>query len=905
MKRLLSSLAALSLSAAIAIPALADVAKPTVREGDFFCFRGMPAEQINVLPPLPKRPIMRVDKIGNSKFDNTDGHDLREIRIEGDYRVLVVLVEFSDVKMRRQWGEPKDLVNEMLNGKDFNFQDATGSANDYYMRVSQGQFNPIFDVVGPVQLSKKEIDYVTSNPNDTYIDQASGKPITVYPAGRMVEEAVKSLEDEVDFTLYDSDKDGMVDFVYFFFAGQGATTGGDRIHNIWPHAYTLNSAIGAPVEVDGVKVNRYCTSSEIGSNNKLSGIGTFCHEFGHVLGFPDLYDTANNNGTVSKCFSPGSFSNMDAGNYNNNEHTPPFLSSYEQYAMEWLKPNSLSGTGYYTMLPLEARPYGYQVVSSNNPQEYFMLEARGNSFLDKYLSGHGLLVWHIDFDLGIWQNNVVNNTPEHQRIDIIEADNSKSESTRNGDPFPGASGICEFTKSVTPAFKDWKGSAMGYDLREIGSYFDGTACFFASGSQQMIPEAVLAAPAPKVVAASANEIEIEWPAVENANGYFVSVFDASKFNGSLLPYEAYFDGWYFRNIGNVEPQNGFCSATLSDLPANASCGIMVYAVNDLNASRMSLPIMVSTVDGSDFETASTNLRLLAGTNEVVAEWDIVENADSYELLIVDRKAGDTTSSLSQDFDDNSFAPGWDSNGTRFESRKFGNAAPSLKIEQPSGWLESKIYDEQISELSFWARKNYADQLCELEIYSLDKNGNPTLAYNITNLERDGSVFNLPMPANSYGVRFVYNFRATDLFLYLDDIKLDFHAGHNDTPVANAEINYNDASAIVKGLEEGHDYVAYLYPVKDSDRGAKSNEILFRVENLEISGVEGIIGEENLSSLKFHAIELTIVPNDMNASYDIFSTDGTAIATNTKGATTLPARGIYIIRSNGKATKIVL
>lgn len=908
MKRFLPTLTALSLCAAMSLPALADVAKPNVREGDFFCFRGMPSEQLNILPAAPERnrPQMRVDKLGNSKFDNTDGHDLREIPTEGDYNVLVILVEFQDVKLNRQWGAPQTTVDNMLNSEDFTFQGATGSVNNYFQRISGGKFNPKFDVAPPVLLSKKEIEYVTSNPDDKYIDAASGQEITCYPAGRMVEEALKALEGSIDFSKYDSDGDGTVDFVYIFFAGQGATTGGDRYHNIWPHAYTLTAAIGAPVEVGGLKVNRYCTSSELGTNRKLSGIGTFCHEFSHVLGLPDLYDTKNNNGTVSPCFSPGSFSNMDAGNYNNSEHTPPFFSVYEQYAMEWMKPASLSGTGHYTLLPLEARPYGYQLFSPNNPQEYFILEARGNSFLDRHLSGHGLLVWHIDFNLPIWQANTVNNVASHQRIDLIEADNLFDESTRSGDPFPGVSGICEYTKNVTPAFKDWKGTAIGYDLREITYNFDGTVSFEGVTDYQMDAEAALAAPALRIAGASADALQVEWAPVENATEYYISVFDADKFNGSVLPFDAYFNGWYYKNVGLPNIKDGKYVLELNELPSNANCGIMIYAVNDLNASRAANPVFVSTVDGKDFNNAATNIRLYQADNSVIAEWDAVENADDYEMLIVKREKGAMSDQSEKlNFDRSMMPETWTESGTAYDNRKYGESSPSVTFQQPGSFLQSPIYDEQIASINFWACKRYRDDLCDLAVYALDKSGKATLVKDITDLTREGGNYSLDMPAQTYGVRFVHNYRTTELHAYIDDLVIEFHAGHIDTPVEEAEIQISDNTAVVNGLKEGEDYLAYVYPLKEGERGKKSNEISFRVEDIEVSGVE-TLPSEPAGSVAFTSVGLQLIPNDANAAYDVYATDGTQLLKNTKGTSVLPARGIYLIRNaDGKTIKMAI
>ncbi|MDE5843150.1 MAG: M6 family metalloprotease domain-containing protein [Muribaculaceae bacterium] len=910
MQRFFKYLAAVSLGVAAALPASAEPARPTVRQGDFFCFRGMGASDLNILPgETAKRPQMRLPKLGNSKFDNTDGHDLREVKTEGDYRILVILVNFNDVKFSTSWGDSKTLINQMLNGKDFNFQGATGSVNDYFRRVSGGQFNPIFDVAGPVTLSKNEVDYVSTNPDDFQVGpdgspvlDDKGKPIPVYSPGRMVEEAVLALKDEIDFSQYDSDNDGLVDFVYLFFAGVSATTGGTQGANIWPHAFTLTAALGAPVEVDGVAVNRYCTSSELGSGRKLAGIGTFCHEFTHVLGLPDFYDTANN-GRPSNCFTPGCFSSMDAGYYNNDEHTPPVFSSYEQYSLEWMKPAKLSGTGNYLLLPHEARPFAYQVQSLSNPQEYYLFEARGNSYLDQYLKGHGLLVWHIDFNLGVWDDNKPNNDASHQRIDVVEADNNKTEPSRNGDPFPGASGICEFTKGVTPAFKDWKGDDLGYEIRQIHQNFDGTVSFAATTDSQILPEAVIGTPVVKVVAASANSLELEWAAVENADDYYVSVFNGNLFDGSILPYSAFVPGYYFVKLTDVENENGICRALLSDLPANMNCGIMLYATNDLNASATITPVFASTVDGTDFNKAVTNVRLSAATEgHIIAEWDAIEGADEYELVVANRLPGKKLSEQLCDFADSELPAGWNANG-KFENRKVGNAAPSYSLNTPGSSIQSGIYDNAISEISFWACRRYSDNGSEILIFSLDKGGKPALVKTIADPDNKGEIIKVDMPAGTYGFRIVYNFSVTDLFLYIDDLNIIFSEGYVDTPVADAVIDYNGNAAAVHSLKQDQEYVAYVYPVKDSVKGLKSNETFFRLEDLEISGVEGIT--DSASAIDFAIDGYTVIPADDAAPYSIYAIDGSAVIISHCGAFTLPAKGIYLISANGATRKIIL
>ncbi|MDE6217674.1 MAG: M6 family metalloprotease domain-containing protein, partial [Muribaculaceae bacterium] len=484
------------------------------------------------------------------------------------------LVEFQDQKFALNIGDPKERITEMLNGDNYTFQGAEGSAREFYRYTSAGKFTPKFNVVGPVVCSKNEVEYVTPSEKD-YLPGSTTQEC--YPASRMIEEAVKLVDDEIDFSKYDMDSDGFVDFVYVFFAGRGATTGGNSKTTIWPHAFTLTAGIGAPVELDGVKINRYCCSAETGSKGKLSGIGTFCHEFGHVLGLPDLYDTANN-GQVSKCFTPGSYDCMDAGNYNNSEHTPATFSIYEQYALEWTKPVEITGSANITMIPLAARPFGYKVNTNRAKTEYFMLENRGPIANDYYLEGHGMLAWHIDFNLDAWTRNVPNNLADHQRIDIEEADASPDISSRAGDVFPGTAGVHEFQSFGRPGFCDWDYEGTGYEITEIIRHADGTISFKVTADEgNEMTEARIGTPVAEVVATSATTATLKWQPVDNADSYMVSVYDPSLFDGNLL--KDYVEGYCFKSVGDAT------TTEITGLEPGKHYAAFVYALNEYNASR--------------------------------------------------------------------------------------------------------------------------------------------------------------------------------------------------------------------------------------------------------------------------------------------------------------------------------
>lgn len=351
----------------------------------------------------------------------------------GVQKGLVILVEFSDESFHIE--NPHQAFYNMLNEKDYNGHNGTGSARDYFVASSNGQFLPSFDVYGPVKL-----DYPMSHygRNEGTYDVAPEK---------MIIEACQKLDNEIDFTEYDRNHDGEIDNVYVFYAGYGeATTGYED--TIWPHSWDIYDVFGIEVMLDGVMLNHYACSNEIDLGEVMMGIGTFCHEFSHVLGLPDFYYALNTN-----CFTPGAWSIMDYGNYNNDGRTPPYYTIYERYTLGWITPKELGNPEDITLGNISEN-VGY-IIRTENEDEYFLFENRQQEGWDKYIPGHGMLVWHIDYDEETWGRNWINLNPAHQRVDIIEADNKLTNKTRDGDAFPGTSNNTSFTDDTKPSMISW------------------------------------------------------------------------------------------------------------------------------------------------------------------------------------------------------------------------------------------------------------------------------------------------------------------------------------------------------------------------------------------------------------------------------------------------------------------
>lgn len=371
---------------------------------------------------------------------------------EGEPHALVILAQFKDVSFFMN--DPKSYYERMLNEEGFNVNGSPGSVRDYFIANSNGVFKPIFDVYGPVTLKDNQRFYGN---NDRNGDEPNAVQVCI--------EACQLLDDEIDFSQYDLNNDGYIDNLYVFYAGYGEA---DSMlsYTIWPHSANLTDFhLGKTYSFDGKILDRYAMSNELDYQyGRLDGIGTFTHEFSHVLGLPDLYAT-----TYTSSYTPGYYSVLDMGSYNNNGLTPPNYSLFERMSVGWATPQPLATTGDYTLTALQDCNTGF-LIPTEKDDEFFLLENRQKLDYDKYLPGHGMLVWHIDFNQHIWDENVVNNTPSHQYVDLIEADNKFSDLNQNGDPFPGQSNITDLSFYTTPALQSWDGLSTGVSLSDIAEF---------------------------------------------------------------------------------------------------------------------------------------------------------------------------------------------------------------------------------------------------------------------------------------------------------------------------------------------------------------------------------------------------------------------------------------------------
>ena len=365
-------------------------------------------------------------------------------KVLGQKHYLVILVEFSNMQFSTS-DDPHAAFDALMNKVGYSTGGGTGSARDYYYDNSHGLFEPVFDVYGPVQL---DTTYAYYGQNDS---QGNDKR----PEEAIVQ-ACKKLDGQIDFTRYDNDGDGYVDLVFMYYAGKGEADGGAS-NTIWPHQWELSST-GQSLQLDGKWIDSYaCTNEVVGYGEllgKMCGIGTACHEFGHAMGLPDLYDTDyEDNGEAGGLYS---YSIMCGGGYNNDGRTPPYFNFEERMFLGWLEEKDyleFGMTGTYTIPPIDEN-VAYRTFTDMDG-EYFIYENRTKTGWDAYLPGEGLVVYHADKSSrrinvyygtstahDLWYNwgvyNSINENGSHPCFYIVPAANQSSLNYTNESriPFP-------------------------------------------------------------------------------------------------------------------------------------------------------------------------------------------------------------------------------------------------------------------------------------------------------------------------------------------------------------------------------------------------------------------------------------------------------------------------------------
>ena len=376
-------------------------------------------------------------------------------------KALVILVEFQDCAFLTK--DPVSVFNHLLNAspedetpqvllEDYNNNTNftnTGSVKQYFSDMSEGEFQPQFDVKGVVKVSK----------NYAYYGQDQSENNRDIKYKEMIKEACELAKSQlgVNFSEYDANNDGNVDLVYVIHAGYGQNTGGEE-NTLW-----AKTSFNHVTTIDGKEISAHGINSELNSNkgNYITGIGVICHEFSHTMGIPDLYPY--NSLAYVNNQEPESWDLMDAGEYGNNGYTPVPYCAWELDIMGWnagietldKEPKQITMEPYFS-----GNRKAYKIEADNG--EYLLLQNLQRTGWGKGYMSHGLLIYRIDYQRSnVGLEHKMNQTPNEPEVTVLPADgvilngylNGKSHTKQEyyesqwADPFPGYKQVTELLEA--------------------------------------------------------------------------------------------------------------------------------------------------------------------------------------------------------------------------------------------------------------------------------------------------------------------------------------------------------------------------------------------------------------------------------------------------------------------------
>jgi M6 family metalloprotease-like protein len=377
-------------------------------------------------------PPLRLGKVGTSGGDTL--------------KPIVICVDFDSNQYTYEAGK----FDTLLFSKGFALP--SGSMRDYYLENSYGKLDVVGGVTGWYRMPHNYSYYVWGG----YGYQGT------YPHNvqRLAEDAVNAADPYVNFANYDYDGDGWVDALIIVHAGVGAEETVDP-DDMWSLKWSMTSAL----HKDGVYLRDFDLDPEMHVGGVFIDMGVFGHEFGHILGLPDLYDVDYSSEGL------GRWSIMSSGSWNNNGKTPAHLDAWCKKQLGWVNVNQLDSNQIdVEILQAETSPVSYRLwTSGGGGSEYFLVENRQKTRFDASLPGEGLLIYHVDENKSANSQEWCPGDPNpslHYEVALEQADGrfqlEDCYSSQNrgdvGDPFPGSYNKRAFDDTTTPSSRTYTGA---------------------------------------------------------------------------------------------------------------------------------------------------------------------------------------------------------------------------------------------------------------------------------------------------------------------------------------------------------------------------------------------------------------------------------------------------------------
>lgn len=201
---------------------------------------------------------------------------------------------------------------------------------------------------------------------------------------RLIIDAVRAADPLVDFRKYD--------YVILMHSGrdQAYTREEGDIHS--------KSAFCGFIHTDEKTITDY-----VATVSYLDPLGIWAHEFGHLLGLPDLYDTSSREEFDTFL---GPWDLMAEGSWNgplgSPGSVPATLTSWSRIKLGWISEKDILIVEEKSRTRIVLKPLhesmGVKTVKipTDKPNEYYLIEAREKTGYDRYLPDRGVLILYVD-----------------------------------------------------------------------------------------------------------------------------------------------------------------------------------------------------------------------------------------------------------------------------------------------------------------------------------------------------------------------------------------------------------------------------------------------------------------------------------------------------------------------------
>lgn len=385
-----------------------------------------------------------------------------------DLRLLVIPAGFSDLA----GSIPTPTLQSVFTGDS--------SVRDYWLEASSGAMTMTGDVTSWRRVPQSR---------SYYEGDANGLDVWTAPnnAGRFVLDAVGQADQAgLDWGLYDNDgpdglpnsgdDDGIVDGLVVMHAGRGGECGTSEL---WSHQFFLAGwgygrfITSTPRHGGGfIEVDDYVLVPERSCSASTIEIGVVCHELGHLLGLPDLYDTVDGRAGI------GGWGLMGTGAWGGDgQHpaSPSWPCAWSRVQLGWCEVTDVRQDADVSLRAIQVADEVLRVRDPDQPAgESWLIENRLRLGYDASLPASGLLIWHVDDQIiaSTRHLNEVNAGPV-LGVALEQADGHLHLSSAGGnrgdagDPWPGSGGATMFASATLPGARDNLGALTDVAVRNI------------------------------------------------------------------------------------------------------------------------------------------------------------------------------------------------------------------------------------------------------------------------------------------------------------------------------------------------------------------------------------------------------------------------------------------------------